>query len=222
MSLNFANHILLDYSYQQNPDETYIFDEATGDLKLRDKNDVIDAIYCILRQVYKNIITQKRISPHSPNCNDILLDQALYKYSRDIYGEKRLEARINHAKQLTTVPKNNLLKFTDYGFKIDSTSPYIHREIAVLLYWLSVLKPFSIEPESQSLKALGLAGKFHNEFISYLVAQASLQLYNLKLAIHDNLLLFSEFLYDLHYRNISRSSLEFFLNGYIKPTKINT
>ena len=88
----------------------------------------------VLRQIYANIITQKNISIHQPNCNIILLDQALYKYSRDIYGEKRLEARIEHATQLTTTTKNNLLKFADYGFKIDSTSPYIHREIAVLLY----------------------------------------------------------------------------------------
>ena len=215
MSLNFSNHILLDYSYQQNPDGTYIVDKTTDDLQLRNKNDAIDAILFVLRQIYTNIVTQKSINIQHPNCNIILLDQALYKYSRDIYGEKRLEARIENTAQLTTTPKNNLLKFADYGFKIDSTSPYIHREIAVLVYWLSVLKPFSIEPTAQSLKALGFAGKFHNEFISYLLAQSALQLYNLKLTVHNDLLNFNEFLYDLHYRNLSRSSLEFFLDRYI-------
>ena len=213
---NFTSHILFDYSYQQDPDGAYIFDANTDDFQLRNKNDAIDALLGVLRQIYSNIITQKNISVHHPDCNIILLDQALYKYSRDIYGEKRLKARIEHVTQLTTTPKNNLLKFVDYGFKIDSTSPYIHREIAVLLYWLSVLKPFSIEPTVQSLKALGLAGKFHNEYISYLLAQAALQLFNLKLTVHINILTFSEFLYDLHYRNLSRSSLEFFLYKYIK------
>jgi hypothetical protein len=215
LSLNFSHHILLDYIYQQNPDNTYVFDKTSDDFQLRNKNDAIDAILGVLKQIYTNIITQKNINMHHPDCNIILLDQALYKYSRDIYGEKRLEARIEHAAQLTTTPKSNLLKFTDYGFKIDSTSPYIHREIAVLMYWLSVLKPFSTEPEAQSLKALGFAGKFHNEYISYLLAQSALQLYNLKLTVHHNLLIFNEFLYDLHYRNLSRSSLEFFLHRYI-------
>jgi hypothetical protein len=192
---------------------------VTDDFLLRNKNDAIDAILSILKQVYSNIITQKKISLHDPDCNIVLLDQALYKYSRDIYGEKRLEARINHSVQLTTAPKSNLLKFSDYGFKIDSTSPYIHREIAVLLYWFSVLKPFSIEPTSQSIKALGFAGKFHNEFISYVLAQSALQLFDLRLTVHDDLLHFNEFLYDLHYRNLSRSSLEFFLSAYIREIK---
>jgi hypothetical protein len=178
LSLNFSNHIIFDYCYKQNQDGSYIFNPSTDDFELRNKNHAIDAILGILRQIYINIITQKGIEIHDPDCNIILLDQVLYKYSRDIYGEKRLQARIDHTKQLTETPKNNLLKFSDYGFKIDSTSPYIHREIAVLLYWLSVLKPFSIEPTPQSLKALGFAGKFHNEFISYLLVQSSLQIYN--------------------------------------------
>ena len=181
MSLDFSNHILFDYCYQQNPDGSYIFDPTTGDFKPRDKNNAVDAILGVLRQIYTDIITQKRIGLHEPDCNIILLDQALYKYSRDIYGGKRLQARINNNKQLTTTSRNNLLKYADYGLKIDSTSPYIHREIAVLLYWFSVIKPFSIEPTQQSIKALGLAGKFHNEYISYLLVQAALQLYDLRL-----------------------------------------
>ena len=219
MSLNFSNHILLDYNYQQNPDGTYIYDKTIDDFQLRDKNSVIDAILDVLRGIYTNIITQKNINiSKPPDCNFVLLDQALFKYSRDIYGGKRLKDRILHITQLTTTHKDNLLKFADYGFKVESTSPYIHREISVLLYWLSVLKPFSIEPAAQSLKALGLAGKFHNEFISYLLVQAALQLYNVKLIVHDDILRFSEFLYDLHYRNLTRTSLEFYLGKYI--TKI--
>jgi hypothetical protein len=215
LSLNFSNHILFDYWYKQNPDGSYIFNPATDDFELRNKNDAIDAMLGILNQIYANIITQKGIQLHEPDCNVVLLDQALYKYSRDIYGGKRLQARINNNKQLTTTSKNNLLKFNDYGLKIDSTSPYIHRQVAVLLYWLSVIKPFSIEPTRQSIKALGFAGKFHNEYISYLLVQAALQLFNLRLKIHEDKLTFNEFLYDLHYRNLSRSSLEFYLNAYI-------
>jgi len=216
LSLNFSNHILFDYYYQQQPDGSYVFDPVTNDFQLRNKNDAIDAILGVLKQLYENIITQKKVKLQNPDCNIVLLDQALYKYSRDIYGGKRLQERINNNKQLTKTSKDNLLKFTGYGFKIDSTSPYIHREISVLLYWLSVIKPFSIELTQSSIKALGVAGKFHNEYMSYLLVQAALQLFSLRLTIHENKVDFNEFLYDLHYRNLSRSSMEFFLNAYIK------
>jgi hypothetical protein len=182
----------------------------------RNRNDAIDAILNVLRQIYTNIICHFNVQLGKPDCNIILLDQVLNKYSRDIFGGKRLKERIERASQLTTTPKANLLKFSDYGLKIESTSPYIHREIAVLLYWLSTLKPFSIEPDHQAIKKLGFAGKFHHEYMSYLLVQAALQLFKLRLNIHENKLTFGEFLYDLHYRNLSRSSLEFFLNTHIK------
>ena len=219
MSLSFCNHILFDYVYQQNPDGSYIFDKKSNDLQLRNKNEAIGATLTILGQVYANLISQYKIELQKPSCNVILLDQAYSKYSRDIYGQKRLHARISNCSQLSSTPKANLSRFSDYGFKIDSTAPYIHREISVLLYWLSVLKPFSIEPNSQVLKKLGLSGKFHNEYISYVLSQAALQPYNMKLTVHKEMIRFSEFLYDLHYRNISRSSLEFFLNSYMKEIK---
>jgi hypothetical protein len=217
LSISFSKHVLFDYVYLQNPDGLYIFDSKTGDFQLRDKNNVIDSILNILSKIYTNIITHYKIKHVKPDCNIVLLDQALDKYSRDIYGKKRLHARIEHCSQLTTMPKTALLRFSDYGLKIDSTSPYIHREISVLLYWLSVLKPFSIEPSGDTIKALGLSGKFHNEYISYVFAQAALQPFNMKLVVHKNDVFFSEFLYDLHYRNLSRSSLELFLDLYIKP-----
>jgi len=76
-----------------------------NDFKLRNKNDVIEAILGILRQLYTNIVTKHNISIKDPNCNIILLDQALIKYSRDIYGGKRLKARIENNNQLTTMSK---------------------------------------------------------------------------------------------------------------------
>ena len=218
MSLNFYQHILFDYCYQQNPDGTYDFDTITNDLKLRNKNEVIDDILCVLEQIYSNLLSLKGIDKNiqKPVCNIILLDQALTKYSRDIYGGKRLQARIENFNLLPTEQNDNLKKFFDYGLKIESTSPYIHRKIAVLLYWLSVLKPFSIEASQQIIKKLGFAGKFHNEYMSYLLMQAALNVFDLRINLHDKLVDFSEFLYDLHYRSLSRSSLELFLNEYIK------
>jgi hypothetical protein len=174
LSHNFYNHILFDYCYLQNPDGSYVPDHITSDFQLRNTNDVVDAILNVLKQIYTNIITRNGVQIYKPTCNIVLLDQALQKYSRDIYGGKRLQTRIDNNNQLTTTSRENLSKYSDYGLKVESTSPYIHRKIAVLLYWLSVMKPFSVEAPQQSIKALGLAGKFHNEYVSYLLIQASL------------------------------------------------
>ena len=215
--MSLSSHIFWDYIYLQNPeDNSYIYDPETHDLALRDKNGYVNSILSVLKQLYENIVTRNKMELHPPDCNVILLDQALEKYSRDIFGELRLKARIDNCPRLLPEYKETLLKFHDYGLKIDSVSPYVHREIAVMLYWLSALKPFSIEPPKETMKGLGLAGKFHNEYMSYLLVQSALQLFNRRLIIHTNQYLFCEFLYDLHYRQLSRSSLEFFLSQYIR------
>ena len=216
MSLEFSSYMFWDYVYLQNPDGSYVFNQKTDDLERRDKNIYISSVLSVLKQIYTNVITQNRIGLKDPDCNIVLLDQALEKYSRDIYGELRLQARIDNCKQLTSAYKSHLSRFQDYGLKIDSVSPYVHREIAVMLYWLSMLKPFSIEPSADTMRQLGLAGKFHNEYISYLLLQSALQLFNRRLVIHCNPVLFCDFLYDLHYRSLSRSSLEFFLARYLE------
>jgi len=220
MSLNFSAHILWDYVYQQDSAGNYEFDSSTGDFKLRNKTEFVNSVLGILRQVYSNIITHYEVGFAEPQCNIVLLNQALMKYSRDIYGEKRLKARIDgNASHLPEAARENLSKFTDYGLKIDSTSPYIHREVSVLLYWLALLKPFSVDPSKEMMKKVGLLAHFHNEYISYILVQAALNLYDLKIMVHKNQHDFHDFLYDLHYRNLSRSSLEFFLYRYIEDIK---
>ena len=215
MSLSFSSIILHDYVYQQDLDGTYVFDPKTNDLQLRNKNDYIKIILTVLRQIYTNIITYNNVDTGVPLCNIILLDQALEKYSRDIYGTRRLKARIDNCNQLTSNYKENLMRFQDYGLKIESDSPYMHREVAVMFYWLCVLKPFSLEPPRASMRRLGLAGKFHNEYISFLLIQSALETYNIRLTIPSNMDIFCDFLYDLHYRNLSRSSLEFLIPPYL-------
>lgn len=217
---NCPNILFQDYLYQQNPDNTYIFDSATNDFKLRDKNVCIDGIFDILNGIYKNIITHYKIGLTKVDCDVLCLDQALYKYSRDVFGEIRLHARVNNLKSnLPERDRNNLLQCADYGMKIDSTSPYVHRKIAVLFYWLSALKPFSAEiPSNEGFKLenkLRCIVECHNEFISYLLAEVALLPYSLQLNIHTNRDLFYYFLYDLHYRKLSRSSLEVFMFPYI-------
>jgi hypothetical protein len=207
-----------DFVYKQNPDGSYLV--HVDQHEKENRNDIIDNIMDVLEKIYSGIITANKVRPGKTDCNVHLLDQALTRYSRDIFGEKRLKERTNHLVTLgriTDAQYQNLIRFEDYGLKIDSCDPYLHRQIAYLLYWLSTLKPFSIEAPDEDIKKLGVAYEFHNEYISYCLILAMLKTFNQKLKLHENRHIFSDFLYDLHFRMLSRSSLEFFLNTQLVP-----
>jgi hypothetical protein len=224
MLLNLTDIVLKDFVYKQNPDYSYIFN-PDGSLQRENRNVIVDTILSTLKQIYTNIVVANKINLGKIECNVYLLDQALTRYSRDIFGELRLLAKIDHLQTLGTVTetqRSQLAQFFDYGLKIDSCNPYIHRQLAVLLYWLSVLKPFAIYPDKiDTVKTLGVAFEFHNEYISYLLCLSFLKVFNYSLDIHKNRENFYDFLYDLHFRNLSRSSLEFFLGEHMKKIKGN-
>jgi hypothetical protein len=206
-----------DYVYQQNPDGSYLIEK--GELVTRNRNEVVDTLLMILKSIYKNIVSSKKVPIEAPLCYEQLLDQALARYSRDVFGESRLNAKIEAIRSLgRVVPEvlDSLEKYHEYGIKIDSCQPYIHRQIAVLLYWLSSLKPFTIKAGVTSIQKLGDAYDYHNEYISYMLIQILLKTCNCELTIHENREIFHDFLYDLHFRRLSRSSLEFMLAPYIR------
>jgi hypothetical protein len=217
-----TDFVFRDFIYKQNPDHSYAFDER-GDFQLVERNAVVDVVLSTLKQIYTNIVTANNVNPGKIECNEYLLDKALSRYSRDVFGELRLQARIGRLQKLgriTEEQKNQISQFHDYGLKIDSRSPYIHRQLSVLLYWLAVLKPFAVYPDESDLaKSLGVAFEFHNEYISYILCLSFLKALNYSLDIHTHRDRFYDFLYDLHFRNLSRSSLEFFLGNCIKEIK---
>ena len=213
MILRFADFIRRDFVYQQNPDYSYIL--KNGVFVPVNRNDIIDTFMHIVHDIYVGILRKTRVSPGKVECNTHMLDQVLVRYSRDIFGKSRLDAKIKHLR-LTKAQRENLSEYSDYGLKVNSRNPYIHRRLANLLYWFSVLKPFAIYPHDNSaLKSLGIVFDYHNEYVSYYLSLALLEPFNKTLDIHKNDVAFEEFLYDLHYRNLSRSSIEFFLGNCI-------
>jgi hypothetical protein len=222
MSLNLVDFITRDFVYKQKQDNSYII-SSDGALTLADRNDIVDTIQELLREIYTGIVKQNKVDIGIPMCNDYVLDQVLIRYSRDIFGELRLNSKIVHLRHLGALSEEqqrNLSEFSTYGIKIDSCEPYIHRQAANLLYWFSVLKPFAIYPDDvrAAHNKLGVAFTYHNEYIAYALILAMLKVFNLTLDIHKNHSMFSDFLYDLHFRKLSRSSLEFFLNANLVPT----
>ena len=216
MILNFTDILAFDLIYEQEPDQSYKTNGAN--LVPRNLNDVIETIADAARQLYERIVISVKTDPGIMRYSEVLLYQVIVKYSRDLFGEARLRAKIHSLRHTITAEQIEFLStFAEYGFKIDSCSPYIHRHVANLLYWLCVLKPFTFSPKDHDTAVeLGALCNYHNEFVSYLLIQSMLNSFDLTLTLHRNPDMFKDFLYDLHYRNVSRSSMEFMLPKYIE------
>jgi hypothetical protein len=139
------------------------------------------------------------------------------RYSRDIYGFRRISAKIrNFGGALDQSQQEQLEQIisegADFGFKVPSGNPYIERQAAVLLYWFSVLKPFHLSfIDGQNPPPESYIQSYFNEYFSYFLICLALHTQTVNLSIHENKEIFKEFLNQLHFRNLSRSSLEFFL-----------
>jgi hypothetical protein len=117
-----------------------------------------------------------------------------------------------------------VLESGDFGFLIPSTNPYIHREAAVLLYWFSVLKPFHLGfKEGAGPVPEGRIIAYFNEYFAYSLINIALHPWSAEMKLHEHGEFFiDEFLNQLHFRNLSRSSLEFFLPSWIKEIYSDT
>jgi len=210
-----------DAAYEHDGNIKYIFTEK-GDFKHRDRVSVINKIMEMADYLY-DIIKQRNdtFSRCDSFVNHSALMTVLLRYSRDIYGFRRIAAKLdNLGNDLSSVQKkqlnNIILEGADFGFKIPSTNPYIHREVAVLLYWFSVLKPFNLnikKGEGTIPNKNYLA--YFNEYFSYHLISTAIHVQSVSITLHLNKAYFLEFLNELHFRNLSRSSLEFFLPSFI-------
>ena len=221
--MNLASCLLRDFVYKQDSAMNYII--TNGKFALVNRDEVADVILKNIDAIFfkyfgpdKNFCIERTYDPFA-------LNQALCRYSRDIFGESRLHARhsylIKEYNIFDVVLKKELLKYEDYGLKVDSCNPYLHRRIACLLYWFSVLKPFRVimkEGISEN-DVLNHNLEHYNEFVSYILIMMSLKCVNWRIDIHEKTHLFKQFLYDLHYRKLSRSALEFFLHHHIAEIK---
>lgn len=219
MSARPYGYFLPDYEYQQKADGTYETDADQVDLVHCDKVSYARNLVKWAKMCYESTLRLEGIDlEDTMKCDIVLLDQAMEKYSRDVYGEARLAKRVECLRRRKSIGDDDverLLKCKDYGIKVDSTKPYVYRQVADLLYWLAVLKPFSARLEREKAcvlkERLGIAYEYHNEFVSCSMVMQALNYWGLTLDIHSDVSEFRYFLYDLHYRRLTRSALEFFL-----------
>ena len=205
-----------DAVYEHDDQFNYCF--LAEKFKRRNRVDVVNKIAAMADMVYQTFVTRDvTFKQCQPLIDYPALLGVLTRYSRDIYGFRRISSKLqsigtildkNHRELLEQI----ILEGADFGFKIPSDNPYIERQAAVLLYWFSVLKPFHLNfiggkkspPESY-------IQSYFNEYFSYFLICLALHTQTVNLIIHENKEVFKEFLNQLHFRNLSRSSLEFFL-----------
>jgi hypothetical protein len=141
------------------------------------------------------------------------LYSALSRYLRDAFGYQRISNSISQrfahfASSCLPERKLELMKMKDEileelhdcGIRISSDNPYLHKRMAFLLYHLTISKPFYV--------ALPI-NEDGGEKIAYFNAYVSIFIVNLALAASKQALDVSEdFVRDLTYHNLTRSSLE--------------
>jgi hypothetical protein len=203
-------------------DEQYIYSFDHNDFVRRDRVKAIRIIRSMADRVYAALaVNEPGVEICTPTIDYSALISVLARYSRDVYGFRRISAKIRHlGNRLEQDQREELERIivdgADFGFKMPTGQPYIERQTAVLLYWFSVLKPFHLgykhtrgkKPPEVYMQA------YFNEYFSYFMTCLALYPLSITIDIHKNTAVFEEFLNQLHFRNLSRSSLEFFLPYY--------
>jgi hypothetical protein len=190
-----------------------------GKFVLVDRDEVADSILKNIDIAFEKHQGKDENLSIERTYDPVALNQAMCRYSRDVFGEARLHARILYIHEKYKIDKEDmkeLIAFEDYGFKIDSCYPYVHRKISYLFYWFSVFKPFRVIPKPP-IENGGIYRYLenHNEYMTYILVIMVLDCLNMTINIHQKQSVFNKFLYDLHNRKLSRSALEFFLSHHI-------
>jgi len=221
--MNLCDALLNDYSYFQE-NGTYILNQDGW----FEKAKMNEALEWIRRHVINTYLkydkTGKILAPSCVFIDMVGLADVLFRYSRDVFGQKRLGFQVDSI-TLNDVNKGELLKknMAYFGCRTSSSEPYFYRRIGYLFYWFSLIKPFRLDITKVDITKIPNEMKFYfNEYTVYALLRTVVNLYHennkrFQITIHNDKTQLRHFLYDLHYRDLSRSSLEFFLKQYVIP-----
>lgn len=99
--------------------------------------------------IYIKYITKKNeIYKHTECIIDyVALYDAFRRFSRDVWGYKRMNFLISNMSELSTpVAKEHVKEeLKASGLKLVSENPYLERQCAYLLYWLCKMRPFHLK-----------------------------------------------------------------------------
>jgi len=214
---------------------------ANNELIENDLNKIADDLYLQLEDVMLELAKKSPfLANYKLHIDYYALKQVLYKFTRDVFGPRRLMAL------LKKIPKNNntIDDMKKFGLKMNSVNPQLHRRVAYFFYWFSVYKPFSLEKDAHDIEIpedQKYIIKLFNECMTYTLIQMVLSSCVVKIEkcpnkdkcknkkaglkkgdcfltinIDQNEPTFEVFLSRLHNNKLNRSSLELLLsNSYI-------
>jgi hypothetical protein len=208
-------------------DSSFQYSVHDGQFVRRNKTELADKIVAMAELVYEEFSRRdSSFSQCRPHVDYVAILTVLTRYSRDVYGCRRIKAKIETVAKIvgelkpevTEELERIITEPADFDFKIPSENPYIERQASVLLYWFSVLKPFHLDFKKSDLPPPeDYIQSYFNEYFAYFMVCMALHAQSVDLTIHSNKEAFKEFLSQLHFRNLSRSSLEFFLPYQKRP-----
>lgn len=137
------------------------------------------------------------------------------RYSRDVWGYKRMNYLISHLSELSgSVYKKHVLEeLQSSGLKVVSKRPYIERKCAYLLYWLCKIRPFRLKFNNANIEQFHETYVSYNEMISFLFVKHILMVHGCNFKIKNEA--FNDIVRDMHYRIIGRTSLELLLTSLV-------
>jgi len=164
------------------------------------------------------------LDPKAVRVDFLSLEAALERYTRDIFGCQRVVKFIenNFAAQAQWVPldnkkdfdklKNDLIEeLQKVGLRIPSNDPDNHKKCAFLLYYLTLMRPFSIDvkPNDDAPKREKKAS-FNAAVCAYII--------NVTLSTtQDHFFQTQDLIRDLTLRTLSRSAMEVMMSYAIIP-----
>ncbi|MDR1024162.1 MAG: hypothetical protein LBL56_00415, partial [Treponema sp.] len=122
-------------------DEQYNYSLSNGNFVRRDRVKVINTIKSVADLLYADLAeNEKGLEICKPIIDYSALISVLARYSRDVYGFRRICAKIRHFKDVLDQEQQEglesiLSEGADFGFKMPTEQPYVERQTAVLLYW---------------------------------------------------------------------------------------
>jgi hypothetical protein len=94
MPINLASCILRDFLYQQDRNNDYVF--QNDKFVLANRDEAADSILKNIDAIFERLFGKDEALSIERSYDPFTLNQALCRYSRDIFGERRLRARVIH------------------------------------------------------------------------------------------------------------------------------
>lgn len=190
-----------------------IYQLSNGELKPRnDTNNIINNVGTYIKYITKKLNIYK-----NAECivDYVDLYDAFRRYSRDVWGYKRMNFLVSKMSEISGAVAKNHVKdeLKTAGLKVVSDNPYLERQCAYLLYWLCKTRPFHLQYKNADIEQFHETFALYNEMIAFMFIINIMKVNGSKINMKKEA--FNDIIRDIHYRMIGRTSLELLLTALV-------